>query len=475
MHKAYDVILQSEVSAVLATQSGGLEPYRYECACCGEEVFVAAPYSDYMVAHFRHRSGNNDIECENYLGRYGSMSTDARSRRSNREKIEFYYQSTTKSFYAGLKYSENEINDYEQHGSMLELMASELSEPFYSISIDFTHFAPDTATMIPLQCFSNNYYIANTFNKKSRKYPFFKSGNLPAFFKIQGEDEDFKARLVRSEALFTKVKYFVVFPCQYAVLRFPTEIKVHRDCIFETMGRKFTGLAISISNKNASVNSLLNSWGYQLEDAESLTLLWPPAATINDVCNIAADAAFVYTSFDLQAHGNINVHSGDISKEDDSGISKVAVTSMTKIYQKNIEITLKQQAHQASDFAEVPFTEDVCSKFTVLDDGDYFLFDNSGVVPLGVGQVIWLTPQSVVKRYNHGYQTSKFNLSQPKTLKDESLLEDILVHYYRSEPFAMDMFSSVTISNTAAQYIKQCTASGTINAAAKQCIMEGLI
>ena len=28
MHKAYDTILQSEVSAVLAAQNGGFEPYR---------------------------------------------------------------------------------------------------------------------------------------------------------------------------------------------------------------------------------------------------------------------------------------------------------------------------------------------------------------------------------------------------------------------------------------------------------------
>jgi len=68
MLKAYDTMLQSEVPADLAAQSGGFEPYRYECACCGEEVYIAAAYSTSMVPHFRHRSGNNDVECENYLG-----------------------------------------------------------------------------------------------------------------------------------------------------------------------------------------------------------------------------------------------------------------------------------------------------------------------------------------------------------------------------------------------------------------------
>lgn len=55
IRKAYDTILQSEVSAVLAAQNSGFEPYRYECACCGEEVYVAAAYSTSIEAHFRHR------------------------------------------------------------------------------------------------------------------------------------------------------------------------------------------------------------------------------------------------------------------------------------------------------------------------------------------------------------------------------------------------------------------------------------
>lgn len=68
---AYDTFLQEVVSSELAAQNSADEPYRYECACCGEEVFIAAKYSNSMVAHFRHRSGNNDVDCEKYLGKYG--------------------------------------------------------------------------------------------------------------------------------------------------------------------------------------------------------------------------------------------------------------------------------------------------------------------------------------------------------------------------------------------------------------------
>lgn len=89
MRKAYDTFLQSEVTADLATKAGSFEPYRYECSHCGEEVRLAAVGSISMVPHFRHRSRNSDVECELYLGQYGSISTDACSRKSKNEGAEF--------------------------------------------------------------------------------------------------------------------------------------------------------------------------------------------------------------------------------------------------------------------------------------------------------------------------------------------------------------------------------------------------
>jgi len=99
MQKAYDTFLLSEVSADLAAKAGSFEPYRHECAHCGEEARLAAVNSTSMVPHFRHRSGNSDVECEYYLGQYGTFSMDARSRKSKNERAEFYFDSNTKMFY----------------------------------------------------------------------------------------------------------------------------------------------------------------------------------------------------------------------------------------------------------------------------------------------------------------------------------------------------------------------------------------
>jgi hypothetical protein len=208
MEKAYDTILQS---AVFVAQSGGVEQYRYECACCGEEVCIAAPNSIYMVPHFRHRSGNNDVACENYLGQYGAISIDSCSRKSLRERVEFYFENKNKMFCLGLRFSADEIQYYEQQNVDFELRINTSALPFYTLPINHIYFTPDVPTMISLNNFSFCYYLSNTLNDIKRQYGFFNCENMPTFFKIQGNDSDFKAKLVRSTVLFTNVQYFVAF------------------------------------------------------------------------------------------------------------------------------------------------------------------------------------------------------------------------------------------------------------------------
>lgn len=47
MYRAYDTMLQVPVSAHEAARNGD-EYYRYECLCCGEEVYIAAAYGPIM-------------------------------------------------------------------------------------------------------------------------------------------------------------------------------------------------------------------------------------------------------------------------------------------------------------------------------------------------------------------------------------------------------------------------------------------
>ena len=117
MREAYDTFLQEVVEAT-AVENASDEYYRYVCIHCGETVRIAAKYSYSMVAHFRHCHGNNDVECEEYLGKYG---TTERRRYYRKDKVEFYYDDHTKCFYFGIKYDEAEIARCEAEGIKLKI------------------------------------------------------------------------------------------------------------------------------------------------------------------------------------------------------------------------------------------------------------------------------------------------------------------------------------------------------------------
>lgn len=479
MRKAYDTFLQSEVTADLATKAGSFEPYRYECAHCGEEVRLAAVGSISMVPHFRHRSGNSDVECELYLGQYGSISTDACSRKSKNERAEFYFDSNTKMFYLGLCFSDDEITAYEQLTTTFELRATTHAEPFFSLNINSRNFDPGVQRMIPLEKFSYNYYLSNTLNNIKRPYEVFKNNGsyAPTFFKLQINGSEYRSRLVRSSVLYTNVPYFVAYQSQYWChlnSRLPSEVKVDSAFEFETMDRRFLGKVLTIKSKTAQIDSLLMSWGYKLETSEMLTLLWPPAAMADESVLINANYAYLYSTFELQSHGNINVHSEDIKKVVD-GVSKVTVNSKTKVYKKNVELVIDKRVQATDNYDSLPLTKEVRSNYVVSDDGLCFLFNRSGVMPLQKGMSILLTPESEIRHYTFGYLDGLIIPQKLSSLSGERLLRDILTHYKRMETFIWDDFDLLELSQTAFQYIESCEKSGRINSAAKHFIEEGRI
>ncbi|ACL18694.1 hypothetical protein Dhaf_0628 [Desulfitobacterium hafniense DCB-2] len=479
MRKAYDTFLLSEVSADLAAKAGSFEPYRYECAHCGEEVRLAAVGSTSMVPHFRHRSGNSDIECEYYLGQFSAI-TDARSRKSKNERAEFYFDSNTKMFYLGLRFSEDEISAYEQLSTIFELRVASQAQPFYSLQINGRNFTSDMQRLIPLEKFSYSYFLSNTLNGVKRKYEVFNNvaNNAATFFKMQVGDSDYRAKLVRSAVLYTNIPYFIAFQSQShhwspIDIRLPREIRVESTFKFETMGRKFLGKILTITAKTAQIDSLLFSWGYQLESSEKLTLLWPPAILSEDISIINADTAYLYSTFELQAHGNINVHSEDITKIVD-GLTKIAVKPRIKVYKKNAELMLETCERETDTHINILVARTVEKNYRVPDDVS-FLFNRSGVLLLSKGVTVQMTPDSEVRHYTNGYLDGIVAPSEQAMLVGESLLQDALIHYKRMETFNWADFKSLDLSQIAFQYIEDCEKSGLINSAAKHFIEEGRI
>lgn len=475
MRKAYDTFLQSEVSADLAAKSGGSEAYRYECAHCGEEVRLAAAGSVNMVTHFRHRSGNNDVDCENYLGQYGAISIDSRSRKSRNERAEFYFDSISKMFILGLCLSGDEIITYEDASAKFELRASAQEQAFSTLRINNINFIPDAPRMIPIDRFSYNYFLSNTLNNIKRRYEFFKKDGSPTLFKIQGNDTEYRARLIRSTILYTNVPYFAVVESRFSLPQtsyLPSDIEISSTLCFETMSRSFIGQTLTIKNKTADVESLFSSWGYQVEASETLTLLWPPAAQINEVSAICSDNAFLFSSFNLEPHGNINVHSTDVTKIG-NGVSRVLIHSRVKVFRKNAEIVIDGGITYPADYETLSLEEGHTHIYTVPDDSAYYLFNRSGATPIIEGQSVFLTPGSLIKHYNSGYLDGVIYPTQQYELSGEPLLYDLLAHYKRTESLSLESLAALELSDTASKYIEECIEVGVINSAAKRFIEEG--
>ena len=478
MRMAYDTILQSEVSAELAAQNSGFEPYRYECICCGEEVFIAAPYSTKVAAHFRHRSGNNDVECENYLGKYRETDTDFNFKKNNRKKVEFYFDSISKTFCLAIKFDEDEIQDYEQQSIDLHLRTEGSEIPFYTLKINGLNFSPDVPTLIPLADFSTSYYLSNTLDGEERKYDFMNCDNAPTFFKVLGNDCDFKARLVRSTIIFTNTKYFVAFQGQYSLpqkVQSSEGMEIEQVFHFKTMNRKFSGFIFSIiQHRIPFINNLLKSWGYRLETSETLTLLWPPTYLIGDTSVVVSDYVFIFSSFELQARGNINVSSKEIMKLS-YGISKIRLKPKTKISKKNAEIVIDKAIPSIDDYDVITFSKNFTENFNVPSDGTYHLFNNSGVSTLANGQDVFLTPNSFIVQYKSNYPVGCIFPCSQREPPEKELLEDILKHYKRNEGFDLDKFHGFIFSEAISKYIEGCRNTGTINSVVMQFIKGGIL
>lgn len=480
MRMAFDTILSDYVDAEAASKGGGFEPYRYECACCWEEVHICAANSRSQATHFRHRSGNNNVECENYLGNRSAIINSALSRRKTRDRIEFYFSSSTKLFSIGVKYNADELSEYEKNGTCFQVRSMLSGEPIISIPISGTRFMPDVSETFPISKFSWEYYIKSSSEVKPRKYEVFRKdarGYLyPSFFKIQAEDDlgNYQAKLIRTETLYTNTQYLIVFSYSYYALSFQNSAVVGKAIKFRTMDREFAAIPITFTQKTAQVENKLAAWKYKLEANETVTLLWPPSSQVDDAFAIPAKSAIIYSSFELQAHGNTNARSSEICVLD-NGLSKIMMSGLKKVYKKNAELILGIKEEAYVEYQKIDFTEAV-SKNYVAHDGGAYLFNSIGVSRLNKGTILPVTRWSIVKHYTFGYLDCI--VSAPNMLKKlvgRALIEDICKNYKRSEKFVWSDFESLDLSSDAFTYIESCEKTGMINSAVKRFIEEGRI
>ena len=480
MRKAYDAILADYVDAESAGRNDGSEPYRYECACCWEEVRLCAANSRNQATHFRHYSGNNNIECDNYLGNPNIVIKNALSRKNVRDKIEFYFSNSTKTFSVGVKFSAEDIESYEQSKAFFQVKTLSNNKPIISIPINSKRFLADVSEFIPINDFSWEYYVSSTNDMKQRKYELFhkdKRNTLyPSFFKIQasGDDDNFRAKLVRTETLYTNTPYLIIFAYQYNALSFQNDVQVGKVITFSTMNRNFIGVIVTFTRKTAKIEQQLDIWKFKLEINETLTLLWPPSPQVDDIVFIKNMFIYMYSSFEVQAHGNINVNTRDIVNLG-NGVSKISIEKRTKIHKKNWDIVLDRYKVSTQEYDTLILTQETSKNYVSSDDTTY-LFNHSGVLPIRKGKSVLLTFASEVRHYSFGYLDHIITATRKNIITDDKrILQDILKYYKREEDFERSDYESLSLNLTTYKYIESCKKSGKINSAAKRFIKEGRI
>lgn len=471
MLTAFDTLLQTAVTAEKAAINGDNEAFRYECLCCGEEVFLAAQDSIYKATHFRHKSGNNDKDCELYLGQYGILPSSY-SQRNKQERVEFYYDNNTKCFSISFNFSEEEISEYEKAGAILEIRERRNSLPFFNTKIDHLVFSDGKPEKFILDKKAEPYYISNTFNNKKREYYVF-SYDSPSFFKILNSDpsdENFSAKLIRSKSIYTGVRYFISWPgrntAQLKLKNIP-DVCVEKETQFTALGwTTVWGMVVSFKDKNPLLDSILSEWGYNLGVSESVSLLWPPAYEKDEKLFVTSSKLYLHSTFKFQGLGNINTTDKYISKVSDS-ITMVSMHDSIHILKKNAELEVYNDLLTA-EIQLLRTSVEETDEFCVPKGNSFFLFSELGAYKLREGQTIFLTPSTFICEYAGNTLIRLIKLSCPVESDIETKFYEIMSNYWITKEYQKTITGIFPQSIN--DYLERCKNTGRINVAIEQLI-----
>lgn len=479
MDKAYDIILRLEVDATVIAKAAyyvSCDRFRYKCLCCGEEVYLAAAESNEKTPHFRHRRGNNDKDCEKYLGQLGAVEHYVSVRKNRREHIEFYFNKERMTFEVSAVFSEEELRDYEQNKNRMAISVKFYAKPFLSVLVSKDNFAPDEKHYFTLDAYSNDYYISFSASKKVYSYPDIikKNGKLN-IYKVRLQDK--RAKLHGTDLLYTGTTYIAISENENIIRELTgleNSVFVEDQFNFHTIGIDFYGITFFIKSADYSLKLFFQKNDYQIEISESLDILWPPVYTVDSefVCN--DDKIYVNLSFELISHGNTNIDNSLIQKVDDN-LLKILINDPIVIYEKNIDVSIMKSIVQNDAPICVDPDTVYMSKYIVPDTYDYFLFDNDGCTRLIAGTTIYLSEKDKVVGYKNGH-IKEIILGYPQEEEDpEKVIFDILQYHPQSEKYVSDEFIDVTPSEAAVSYLESCYRNGRINTVVKRYIKEGLI
>jgi len=470
VYKAYDILFQTIVNAEDAIENRIDDEFRYQCLCCKKEVYLAAKDSIYKSAHFRHKTGDNDIvKCDEYV------DSNQYQKHFNNNDLYFdvYFSSRKKLFLASVKIKDDKIEKYKSKGLKLSIISDKKENAITELPINETHFSNDVHNEIPINLYSNVYYpkIGNEIYGTPQKLF---SNHYPTVFKIIGKDEtDFISKLVKSRVLYTKNKYFFVYNNSNFDLEWIKEnssINIINQFGFDTMGKHFKGAVVVIGKKSQEIEKVLKKYGYSIETAETLSVLWPPACDNMGVLNIGSNDVYISSSFELIEHRNTN--SNNLKKVDiGNDISKIHIEESLKIKSRNVKETL-----QITDnfFCKIPLFPDIQKQelFTASHN-NYFVIDADGIKNMYVGEKAYLIAGTyIIEVDRNNYILRYIYPKNENEISVEMILQDILKHYWVEVEYGelKDSENQIVL-----EYQNKCKQRGKINKCIKHYIEKGIL
>ena len=478
MDKAFDTIMQSEVdAAVIAKISNRFwgERFRYQCLCCGEEVYLAAADSYKTSPHFKHWKGNNDTECERYLGQIGAVGRFG-FLKNKQEHIEFYFNRDRMTFEICVSFTEEELQTYEEEDNSLTMSSKYYAEPFLFIPINKRTFIPGGKNYFTITEFSRDYSISfNSGRNRCIYQDIMRNAEKVNIFRTRIQDG--RCRHQTSRLLYTDTEYIGISENEGTLQELASLAYIslkEKMFNFFTENKEFYGLKFSVKRVGYSVLNYFQKHDFQIETSESFKILWPPVYVRDSHSICTGDTIYVQSSFELIPHGNINVDDAFI-REIDRYMQELHVDDEVIIHEKNIDICIKKERElEIERVLEEPMII-YSDRYTVSDQYDYFLFDQNGCTRLIPDSNVYISESDWIVGYKNGHIKAYVYACPKEKIVIGQLINDILKYHPQSEPFNPDDFMDITIDDTVLLYLEKCYRSGRINSVIKRYIKEKLI
>lgn len=475
MIQAFDVLLQIPVTADIAAKNRIDEPFRYECLCCGEEVYIAATNSTKKAPHFRHRRGNSDRECELYLGSTGIAGALNAAQKRTHSRTEIYFDIKQKIFYAAVSFPKEKLQEFEDKSCILEFHSTYNSPPYEKVRINHQNFAPDSMVQFPLKLTTNDCYITISGANYRSHYEILSNNDFPTFFKITlGENSGNFARRIVGGKVYTNTNYYIIAKNQKIIQKIVDlgeNIAISAVDEINALGSTIYGATLEILSVTPDLSNLFSYFNYSLEVSENITPLWPPLYSVDGVLCSNKKKVYLLSSFTLVPHSNISCENDRLELFDD--VFELDITLPVRISRNNVNMQIEQRKNQYLQL--VNSCEQVtATKVRVTESDRFYLIDSDGYRELSAG-TYFLTRFSKIVKYKSNYPEKIYHLPEVISKSRVAILRDALAYYKVTIPFDETLLRECPLSSVAQTYLETCRISKRINSKALELIKAGIV